>query len=158
MVLYMVEHGQESDEVIPAVLNEDGNLEFRHNGISAKFFYNVDFGKYNRADFQYFTTEPYLRTKGEFWEVPYYIYTGGNGGPQIWQLFYVSQKRGSEKGRLLYTILKPCPPKTRLCQCKHCSNRFVLNSGEYDFYEGRQLKVPVDSCPTCREKRKLAKG
>lgn len=156
-LLMMSDYKYGFDPMIPATFSDEDGLHLGHNGISAKFFSDVDFSEFNKHEFELFATDPYLRGKGEeFWKIPYFVYTGEDFRSKMWQLFYVSQKRGKEKGRLLYTILKPCPQYTCFCTCsKECGKKYVINSGTYKFYMGKDLQLPVDRCNTCREIRKI---
>lgn len=157
-LLFIAEERQGLSDMImiPAVFDEEYGLVFQHNGISARFFSEIDFDKFKRSDFRLLTMEPYLRKNGEFFQIPFFLYEGEVTSTELWQLFYVTQKRGSQKGRLLYTILKPCPQYTCVCSCsKGCGRKFILNSGTYKYYMDKDLVLPVDRCPTCREKRKI---
>lgn len=157
-ILFKNESVAPTDEIIPAVINDEGYLEFRQNGISAKYFSEINCEKYASSDFMFYCDEPYLRAKGESWKISYFVYTGEDLKNELWQIFYVARKHGKNKGKLLYSVLKPCQQHTHFCRCEECGKHYIINRNTYEFYMDKKLILPVNRCPTCREKKKILSG
>ena len=148
--IYSVGPSAYADGIIPAIYDEKNEVVvFCQNGISSKFFNNEEFDDpmWNSSMFNLFCTK-----QVDEGVIAYFTRLNEDCEIELWQTYNVRRKG---KKKHLYTVMRPCPPNTKFCECEDCGSRFVLNGHQCQFYEEKGWKIPTYRCPHCREVRRI---